>query len=111
MPARFVLVVDPPGPLPGGGNRRARLLDQLHRLLVHAHDGAGRVVRLRVDVEDLLHLRHELGVGFRRNHPVLDLPPGHPVFLSVRRMVSWLTDSTIASSTTRRASSRNDQWA
>ena len=31
-------------------------------------------------------------------------------FLSVRRMVSWLTDSTIASSTTRRASSRNDQW-
>ena len=36
---------------------------------------------------------------------------GHPVFFSVRRMVSWLTDSTISSSTTRRASSRNDQWA
>ena len=24
----------------------------------------------------LLHVRHELGVGLRRNHPVLDLPPG-----------------------------------
>ena len=30
---------------------------------------------------------------------------------SVRRMVSWLTDPTISSSTTRRASSRNNQLA
>ena len=34
-----------------------------------------------------------------------------PPFFSVRRIVSWLTDSTIANSTTRRANSRNDQLA
>ena len=38
-------------------------------------------------------------------------PLRHPVFFSVRRTVSWLIDSTIANSTTRRASSRNDQFA
>ncbi len=107
----FVLVVDAAGPRQRGGHRRARFLDQLHRLLIHAHDRASRVVRLRIGVQDLLHVRHELGVGLRRDHPVLDFPPGHPVFFSVRRMVSWLTDSTTSSSTTRRASSRNDQLA
>ena len=29
-----------------------------------------------------------------RDHPILDFPPRHAVFLSVRRMVSWLIDST-----------------
>ena len=62
-------------------------------------------------VQDLFHARHELGIGLRRDHPVLDFPPGHPVSFRVRRMVSWLIDSTIANSTTRRASRRNDQFA
>ena len=105
----FVLVIDPARPLPGGGNRRTCFPDQLHRLLIHAHDRARRVVRLRVGVEDLFHVRHELRIGLRRDHPVLDFPPRHPVFFSVLRTVSWLTDSTIANSTTRRANSRNDQ--
>ena len=62
----------------------------------------GALVRLRIHVEDLFHARREAQYStFRR----------HPVFFSVRRTVSWLIDSTIANSTTRRASSRNDQFA
>ncbi len=72
----FVFVVDAAGALLRDGNRRAGLLDQLHRLLIHAHDGACRVVRSRIDVQNLLHVRHELGIGLRRDHPVFDFPPG-----------------------------------
>ena len=107
----FVLVVDTPGTVLRGRHRRAGFLDQLHRLLVHAHDGTIRIVGFLIQIQDLFHVRHELGIGLRRDHPVLDFPPGHPVFFSVRRMVSWLIDSMIANSTTRRASRRNDQFA
>ena len=56
--------------------------------------------------------RHELGIGLSGGiTQYCDLPLGHAVFFSVRRMVSWLTDSTISSSTTLRANSRNDQFA
>ena len=107
----FVLVVDTPGTVLRGRHRRAGFLDQLHRLLVHAHDGTIRIVGFLIQIQDLFHVRHELGIGLRRDHPVLDPPLGHPVFFSVRRMVSWLIDSTTANSTTRRASRRNDQFA
>ena len=107
----FVLVVDTPGTVLRGRHRRAGFLDQLHRLLVHAHDGTIRIVGFLIQIQDLFHVRHELGIGLRRDHPVLDFPLGHPVFFSVRRMVSWLIDSMIANSTTRRASRRNDQFA
>ena len=79
--------------------------------IIHAHDGTIRVVGLLIQIQNLLHVRHELGISLRRDHPVLDLPPGHLVFFSVRRIVSWLTDSTTPNSTTRRANSRNDQFA
>ena len=98
-----------PGTVLRGRHRRAGFLDQLHRLLVHAHDGTIRIVGFLIQIQDLFHVRHELGIGLRRDHPVLDFPLGHPVFFSVRRMVSWLIDSMIANSTTRRASRRNDQ--
>ena len=82
----FVFVVDTAGPLLGGGHRRARFLDQLHRLLIPAHDRASRVVWSRIQVEDLFHVRHELGIGLRRDHPVLDLPLRHSFFLAC---VGW----------------------
>ena len=107
----LVLVVHAARSRGGRGHRRSRFLDQLHRLLVHADNGTIRVVGLLIPVQDLLHVRHELRIGLRRDHPVLDFPLGHPVFFSVLRMVSWLTDPTIANSTTRRANSRNDQLA
>src|SRR5262249_14875607 len=68
-------------------------------------------VRHRVNIEYFLHAGHKLGVGLWRNYPVFDLAVGHPVFLSVRRMVSWLMESTISSSTTLRANNRNVQLA
>ena len=107
----FVLVVDTPGTLLRGRHRRAGFLDQLHRLRVHAHDGTIRIVGFLIQIQDLFHVRHELGIGLRRDHPVLDFPLRHAVFFSVRRMVSWLIDSTTPNSTTRRANRRNDQFA
>jgi hypothetical protein len=51
------------------------------------------------------------GPGSNEIDPVFDLAMGHAVFLSVRRTVSRRMDSTISSSTTLRASSRNDPFA
>ena len=78
----FVLVVDTPGTVLRGRHRRAGFLDQLHRLLVHAHDGTIRIVGFLIQIQDLFHVRHELGIGLRRDHPVLDPPLGRPVFLA-----------------------------
>ncbi|MCY4632972.1 MAG: DMT family transporter [Acidobacteria bacterium] len=62
-------------------------------------------------LEDLFHVRHEIGIGLRWDHPVLDSSAASFLFFSMRGMVSWLIDSTIANSTTRRANSRDDQLA
>jgi hypothetical protein len=72
----------------GRRDRRPRLLQQLHRLLVHAQHWVLGIVRGSVGVEHFLHPRYELGVRLRRDHPVFQLALGHPVFLSVRRTVS-----------------------
>ena len=95
----------------GAGDRLARFLQQLNRLLVHAQHGIPRIVGPGVDVQHFLHARGELGVGLGRDDPILDLPVRHPVFFSVRRTVSWLTDSTISSATACSANSRNVQLA
>ena len=55
-----------------GRHRRAGFLDQLHRLLVHAHDGTIRIGGFLIQIQDLFHVRHKLGIGLRRDHPVLD---------------------------------------
>ena len=71
-----------------GRNGRARLLQSLHRLFVHAEDGHVRIVWLFVGVQHLFHVGNALGVRFRWNDPVCDLPMRQAVFLSVRRTVS-----------------------
>jgi hypothetical protein len=95
----------------GGWNRLANFLEQLHGLLVHAEHGARGIVRLFIRLQHFLHAGDELGIGLRRNHPVFELAIRHAVFFNVRRSVSRLTASTIASSTTLRASSRKVQFA
>jgi hypothetical protein len=46
------------------------------------------VIGAAIDIQNLFHGRHELGIGLRRNHPA-NLPPGLEfVFLSVLRTVS-----------------------
>src|SRR5208337_1908816 len=94
---------------PRRGNRHARLLEQLDRLFVHAEHRTLRIIRLSIGFQHFLHAGHEFAVRFRRDYPVIDFPPGHPVFLSVRRTVSWLIDSTISNVTTCSASSRRLQ--
>jgi hypothetical protein len=71
-----------------GRDRSTDLLRELYRLLVHANDRDPVVIRFFVDSENLFHTSDELGVGFRRDHPVLDLSTRQTVFLSVVRTVS-----------------------
>ena len=68
-----VLVVDPVG-LPGlGPNRDTRFTDQLPRCFIEADNRPPRIRRLGVEIEDVFHARHVLGVD-RRNAPHLRLP-------------------------------------
>src|SRR5690606_298041 len=104
-----VVAPGPPGTLGRPGGRRQRLTDlseELARHLVHADDGAGRVVGSPVDGEHVLHLRHEPGVGLGGDHPLPAEVGLELVFLSTCRTVSWLSEATYPSSTMRPASSR-----
>src|SRR5690606_401390 len=94
-----------------GRHRNTRFLEHLHGLLVHANHRSSLVVGLGVRFQHFFHAGHKLGIALRRNYPVLDFALRHAVFLSVRRTVSWLTDSTISSSTAFSANNRNDQLA
>lgn len=77
----FVLVVNAFAVFLRRCNRRSSLLKQLDGLFVHAQHGMFRVVGFGVGFEHLFHASHELGVLLGRNHPVLDLPLRHAVFL------------------------------
>ena len=108
----LVLVVDASRMIRGSGDRHASLLDQLHRLFVHANHRTLRIVRFLISFKNLFHVRRELRVAFGRNHPVLDFPfAGEAVFFSVRLTVSWLMESAIPNSTIFPASNRSDQLA
>src|SRR5579864_2566515 len=76
-----------------GWNRLARMVVQLQRPLVETYDWSTRVVALGVEVEDVLHGRHEVWTYFR-NAPVFLEPWLEAVFLSVRRTASSEIDGT-----------------
>jgi hypothetical protein len=65
----------------------ADLADQLLAGLVQAHDRTLGVIRPLVHLQHVLHLPDELGIGFRRNAPLLAQPRLEFVFFSVRRTV------------------------
>src|SRR3954447_10091112 len=90
-------------------DRHFRLLQQLHRLLVHTQYRFLRIIRFRVGFEHVFHVSHKLGIVVRRNHPVLDLALGHSVFFRVLRTVSAQIDGTTSSATNSSASNCNDQ--
>src|SRR5215207_10431152 len=71
----------------GRGSGRSRLLVWI------------RIVGLLVEVQDLFHPPHELGVVLGWDHPLLDQVRLEAGFLSVLRTVSCETFSTIPSST------------
>ena len=77
----------------GRGSGRSRLLVWI------------RIVGLFVEVQDLFHPPHELGVVLGWDHPLFDQVRLEAGFLSVLRTVSCETFSTIPSSTALSASS------
>src|SRR5919206_1027383 len=89
----------------GSKKRLSHLGQQLARSLVEADDRAFWVVGLFVEVQDLFHPPHELGVMLGWDHPLLDEVRLEFVFLSVLRTVSCETFSTMPSSTALSASS------
>src|SRR5712691_7415110 len=107
----FVFIVDTTRMVRGGVDWHASFLQQLHRLFVHAHHRKPRVIRLRVCLQHVFHARDTCAVGCRGDDPVLHLARRHAIFFRVFLSVSWLTVSTIASSTTCSANNRSDQLA
>src|SRR5215208_5756915 len=91
------------------GKRLSHLGQQLAGSLVEAHYGSLRIVGLFVEVQDLFHPPHELGVVLGWDHPLLDEVRLEFVFLSAFLTVSWEMDSTIPSSTALSARSLKDQ--
>src|SRR5437588_12290661 len=77
--------------------------------LIHADLRMGGIIRTRVDREHIFHMIHKVGVGLRRNTPALLQPRLEFVFFNTCRIVSWLTLSTISSSTTFSRTSRRLQ--
>ena len=76
----FVFLVDTPRVIHRRLDRRTSFLDPRHRLFIHAQHWTSRIIRLFVRFQDFLSIGDELSIGLRRDHLVLDLPVGHPVF-------------------------------
>ena len=108
-PAALVLVV-----LAGWPARRQRagrvdLGEQLAAGLVQADLRTQRVIRAGVDLQHVLHAPHELRVLLGWDAPALGQPRLELVCFKTCRTVSYDTDSTTCSATSRSASSRNVQ--
>src|SRR6266508_5490736 len=107
--AALVLVVLP-GWLPWRtGQGRGDLCEELAAGLVQAHLRPLGVIRPGVDVQHVLHPPDEFGILLGRDAPALGQPRLEAVCFKAWRTVSYDTDSTSSSSTSRLASSRSVQ--
>ena len=70
-PATAIFSIDTLGRAPFDGNRFARLSHQSLGSLIQAHQRPGGVVRLLIHLQYVFHRRNDLGVGFRRDAPIL----------------------------------------
>src|SRR5271154_3845966 len=105
----FVIV---PGRLPRlGGDRRARLYDQLLGSFVQTHERTIGIARLLVGFQHVFHGGEEAGVGVRRDHPLPIAVRFERVFFNVRPIVLSLAFSTMFNSTTFSSSRRRLQRA
>src|SRR5919197_3872583 len=96
-------------PTGGDRHRRGDLGQQLAAGLIQAHLRAVGVIGPGLDRKHILHPPAELGVMLGWDAPTLDQPPLEPVCFKACRTVSYDTDSTTSSATSRSASSRNVQ--
>src|SRR5512132_1971417 len=108
-PAALVLIIL--AGWPAGLHRAGRvdLAEQLAAGLVQADLGAAWIIGPGVDRQHVLHAPAELGILLRRDAPALGQPRLEPVCFKAWRTVSYDTDSTTCSATSRSASSRNVQ--
>src|SRR6266545_7945820 len=88
---------------------RVDLAEQLAAGLVQADLWAARIIRAGGDPKHVLHPPAELAVLLGRDAPALGQPRLEPVCFKTWRTVSYDTDSTTCSATSRSASSRNVQ--
>src|SRR5487761_2052022 len=91
--------------------RLAHVGQHLFARLIHAHQRAFSIQRLRVQIQYLLHLTHESGTGLRRDTPFLFRPRLKFVFLSTWRTVSYEMASVYFSFTISLARSCKVQWS
>ena len=84
----LVFVVHPWRVTGKGRQGRAGLLDELHRLFIHANQRDLRIGRQAISIEQIFHPGHELAVLLGRNHPRLTQMGLEFVFLSTRRTLS-----------------------
>src|SRR5438128_466639 len=107
----FILAVETLTASRRSGKRSLRFDGQLLTQFVHADQREARIVRPLVDLQHVFHVVDKLGIVLRRNAPHAFLPGLQLVFFRQRRTVSCETVSTMSSSTTRSANSRNVQRA
>src|SRR5208337_713274 len=107
----LVFVIVPDGASRFGGDRRARLDDQLLGGLIQTHEGTIGIARLLVGFQHVFHGRDEAGVGVRRDHPLSIAVRFEDVFFRVLPIVLSLAFSTMFNSTTFSSSRRRLQRA
>src|ERR1019366_5095586 len=94
-----------------GGDRRARLDDQLLGGFIQTHQRTIWIARLLVDLQHVFHSGDKAGVGVRRDHPLPIAVGFERVFFNVRPIVLSLAFSTMCNSTTFSSSRRRLQRA
>ena len=104
-----VLVILPPGLSRLRRKGRPGVSQQLGGRFVEANHRPLRVVWFGVQIQDILHVGHEVGAHLG-NAPLFLLPRFEGVFFRCRRTVSWERDSTTPNSTIRSAIRRRFQW-
>src|SRR5713101_501120 len=102
----IILIVDSLGMAWLHGQGLPQFRDQLFSPFIQTDVWALCIVGARVDLQDLFHMVDEVGIGLWWNAPLPLQPRFEFVFFNTCRTVSWLTLSTISSSTSLRFSGR-----
>ena len=54
-----------------GWQGRARFLNQLHRLFIHVDQRVSWLIRALIEIQDILHVGHKVGIVLGGKHPTL----------------------------------------
>src|SRR5258708_11216650 len=105
----IILIVDALGMAWLHGQGLPQFRDQLFAPFIQTDVWTLCIVGARVALQDLFHMVDEVGIGLWRNAPLSLQPRFQLVFFTTCRTVSWLTLSTISSSTNLSATRRRLQ--